>query len=235
MDKYNSNKYNSYTNNITKINKINKINTKYNSFDNQYDIKSSTVIILDWDDTLFPTSWVVNNNINLTDSLNRWKYLSIFNKLDNILCALIKKLQKYGQVIIITNALLNWIKDSVSVLPKTSEVIKYIKILSARQLFQTQSNDIMEWKKRTFKQIINNKINNKKILNIISIGDAEYEYRALIDLYNYDKSKKKILKSIRLIHNPNKNILIDQLMVLYNIIPNICSYNNHIDWNFKIN
>ena len=29
--------------------------------------KKRTLIILDWDDTLFPTSWVVNKKLDLTD------------------------------------------------------------------------------------------------------------------------------------------------------------------------
>src|SRR5207253_2713422 len=103
--------------------------------------------------------------------------------------------------IIVTNAMPSWINDSVSVLPKTAQIISSVKILSARQLYQSEYNDMMEWKKHTFKQALNKEINNNKILNIISIGDADYEYRALIDLYNWNHSNKKILKSIRLIHN----------------------------------
>ena len=29
--------------------------------------KYRTLVIFDWDDTLFPTSWTVKNNINLSD------------------------------------------------------------------------------------------------------------------------------------------------------------------------
>ena len=46
---------------------------------------NNTVIVLDWDDTLFPTSWVINNKIDLTDPNNRIIYYKFFNKLDNIL------------------------------------------------------------------------------------------------------------------------------------------------------
>lgn len=196
--------------------------------------KSFTLIILDWDDTLFPTSWVIKNNINLVDAQNRWKYIPLFNDLDKALFNLIQKFKKYGKVVIITNAMPSWINDSVSVLPKTAQIINSIKILSARQLFQSKFNDMMEWKKNTFKKAINREFYNNKILNIISIGDAEYEYKALIDLYTWNKKNKKILKSIKLIHNPTYNTLMDQLNVLYNAIPDICMNENHIDWNFRL-
>lgn len=206
-----------------------------NRSDHLRSITTATLIILDWDDTLFPTSWVVKNNINLTDLNHRWKYASTFNELDKTLYNLIQRLKKYGKVIIITNAMPNWVNDSVSILPKTAKIINSVKILSARQLFQSEFNDMMEWKKHTFKHVISKEVNDNKILNIISIGDADYEYKALIDLYNWNKKNKKILKSIKLLHNPSHNTLLDQLIVLYKAVPDICMNKEHIDWNFKLN
>lgn len=217
-------------NKFEKADNLVSIQTKSLNVDNP----TSTLIILDWDDTLFPTSWVIKNNINLADIQNRWKFIPIFSELDKTLYNLIQRLKKYGKVIIITNAMASWISDSVSILPKTAHIINSVKILSARQLFQSEFNDMMEWKKHTFKKVISKEINSSKILNIISIGDAEYEYRALIDLYNWNKKNKKILKSIKLIHSPTYNTLMDQLVVLYNAVPDICTSNSHIDWNFKL-
>jgi len=221
-----------------------------------------TLIILDWDDSLFPTSWSTRNNINLIDSQNRWRYVPIFKELDNTLYNFLRKLKKYGKVIIITNAMTSWVYDSVSVLPKTSRIIKSIDIMSARQLYQTEFNDMMEWKKHTFKQAAKQIIDesvfagyrhslfangtafagsrcslpaNGKVVNIVSIGDAEYEYNALVDLDKWLPKNKKILKSIKLLSNPTQNIIIDQLTVLNNAIPDICTINSHLDWNFKRN
>lgn len=197
-----------------------------------------TLIILDWDDTLFPSSWVIKNNINLFDSNNESKlrYVRLFSELDKILYGLLKKFKKYGKVIIITNALLSWVSDCMSVLPKTSQLLHSLRIISARQLFQYHYPDMMEWKKNTFKHIVNENINTNTningVMNIISIGDAEYEYKALIDLYTFKKNKK-ILKSIKFLRNPTLNILLDQLTVLYKAIDNICTDKKHIDWNFK--
>jgi len=239
MDKYKSlNKINGNNGKIANMKmKHPKANHKANNGINHglnISNQQSTLIILDWDDTLFPTSWVVKNNINLADAQNRWKYVPLFSELDSTLYSLLQKLRKYGKVIIITNAMPGWISDSVSVLPKTSQVIGSVKVLSARQLFQSEFNDMMEWKKQTFKRAISKEISDNKVLNIISIGDAEYEYRALIDLYNWNKKNKKILKSIKLIHNPTHNTLMDQLVVLHNAIPDICTCSGHIDWNFKL-
>lgn len=186
---------------------------KYNNND--------TLIFLDWDDTLFPSSWVIQNNIDLINSFNKSKYIPLFKDLDKTIYNFLKNLQKYAKIIIITNALLSWIQYSLDVLPKTSQIITSIRIISARQLFQNKYSDIMEWKKQTFKYVINKENNKGKIMNIISIGDAEYEYKALIDLYKSYKEKKKLLKSIKLINNPTHHMLIDQLNVLNKAVPDI--------------
>jgi len=188
----------------------------------------TTLIILDWDDTLFPTSWAIKNNIDITNEPN--KYLSLFSKLDNIIANTIYKLSKYGKVIIITNALPNWIHISLCVLPKTHKILKLVNvnIISARAQYQSQYSDMMEWKKRSFKKVVSD---NNKPINIISIGDADYEYKALIDLNNH--KNKKILKAIKLMNNPTYKTLVDQLCVLYKAIHDICTKPNHIDWKFK--
>mgnify|MGYP003704592463 CR=1 FL=1 len=56
--------------------------------------KNNTLFILDWDDTLFPTSWFIHNNINLHNSYMRNLYISYFIELDNVLYKLLKKLIK---------------------------------------------------------------------------------------------------------------------------------------------
>ena len=85
---------------------------------------NNTVIVLDWDDTLFPTSWVINNKIDLTDPNNRIIYYKFFNKLDNILYDLLSNMLTCGKVIIITNAMIKWIELSSSVLSKTQDLLK---------------------------------------------------------------------------------------------------------------
>ena len=61
------------------------------------------VFIFDWDDTLFPTSWINNINNNKYNILNNKKFII----LDKILYLLISKCMIYGEVIIVTNATIN--------------------------------------------------------------------------------------------------------------------------------
>jgi hypothetical protein len=67
---------------------------------------------------------------------------------------------------------------------------------------------------------------------VISVGDAHYEYNALIGLYN--KDNKTLLKSVKFMNEPLHEVLIDQLNVLYDIIPKICHMTQHLDLKFKL-
>jgi hypothetical protein len=191
--------------------------------------KNKTLFILDWDDTLFPTNWVMKNNISLSDPNNLNNYINYFQELDRILAKFIEKTINLGKVIIVTNALPAWIELSSVFLPKTSHLLQKVKIVSARKNYRHKSSNMMDWKILAFRDIIDNEFKNPSTVNIISIGDAEYEYQALIALNDYNKQTKKILKSVKFMREPTHEILIDQLEVLGQAIPKIWNQNTHLD------
>jgi hypothetical protein len=191
--------------------------------------KINSLVILDWDNTLFPSTWVTKNYINLNNIENRNKYQETFSDLDNLISNLLKKIMQYSKVIIITNALPIWVKISSSVLPKTNYLLQNISVISARKNFQKISSDATEWKKLAFMAEVAKEldINNKQ--NIISIGDASYEYNAMINLYN----NKRLLKSMKFIEEPTYEVLKDQLEVLCHNIKEIITCKTHLDLLFK--
>lgn len=192
--------------------------------------KHNTLFILDWDDTLFPTNWVIKNGINLMNSTTREQYTIYFQELDRVLSSFLKKITGIGRVVIVTNALLDWIHISSIVLPKTYVVIKKIKIVSARGTYKSKSSNIMDWKVMAFHDVVDQEFQNKSLMHVISIGDAEYEYQALITL-NKKKitEEKKYLKSVRFIKNPSHDALIEQLEMLNLAIYDICFKKKHLD------
>jgi hypothetical protein len=207
-----------------------KSNTKYNI--KELDItKYSSLIIIDWDDTLYPTSWVVNNNIDLTYPKMRYKYMNHFKELDNKLSQTLLKIKTYGDVVIITNAMPTWVDLSVSVLPKTKKIINSIEVISARQNYQ-QNKKMTEWKKYAFIQYLSDKIKKRKYNNIISLGDADYEYNALINLYKSRLIPNKYLKSVKFIKSTNYWVLLEQLKLIRENINNIVKSKRHFDLEF---
>lgn len=195
-----------------------------------------TLIILDWDDTIFPTSWVIKNNINLNDKNMQNQYIVFFARLDGILYDLLHKLLKHGQVIIVTNAVIKWVIVSSNILPYTQKILKEkILILSARDAFQNKyPNEMHKWKKKIFEKIVEQYFIKHKLQNILSVGDAEHEFNALTDLYNeHSIVKLRLLKTIRFMKDPSFDQLIDQLEVFNNCADNVLSSKKHMDLIFK--
>ena len=198
--------------------------------------ESNTIIIFDWDDTLFPTSWTVDNSIDLSDSDTQNKFIVYFSRLDMLLYKLLMNcLKNNSNIYIVTNATIKWINISLSMLPNTKKIIdKNVKVLSARDLHQENNTKMEEWKKLTFLDIHNNKYKNYKKYQIVSVGDAEYEYNALINLFNQDSvSNQRILKTVKLLKNPSFDSLVDQLEVLNSCIDKIIKRDRHLDLKFK--
>jgi len=189
--------------------------------------KNKTLIILDWDDTLFPTTWITTNEINLRNNIETDKYKQYFSQVDLDLNNLLIKLTQCGTVIIVTNALLTWIKLSTTILPRTSKILEKIKVISARGDFQSKSANPMDWKKFAFESIVQTM--GKKINNIVSVGDAEYEYNALISLFDPNPRSYKLLKSVKFIKYPTKEVLIDQIRVLERASVKIVTAKTHLD------
>lgn len=195
--------------------------------------RNSTLIILDWDDTLFPTSWLVKNGINMNNEKDRDKVKNQLLELDTVLSKLLLTLKKYGTVVIVTNALPEWVKISSAPLEKTKEIMIDIKVISARKIYQKVSDSTMDWKKKAFTDEVSKRMRDININNIISIGDAEYEYQALIGLYKSDKNNYKILKSVKFVRDPPYGTLLDQIKVVRTAIPNICTKTTHLDLKFE--
>lgn len=201
-----------------------------------------TLIILDWDDTLFPTTWIKENDIDLNHPRNKMKYSYLFSKLDQKIYDILNKLSKYGTVVIITNAMLAWIDICIQVLPMTSKMINHeIDLISARENFRNKTSNSMNWKIYAFLDYYDRHFhshpNKYKFKDIISFGDAYYEHLALINLYTINKTKRgdRFLKSIRFINSPSFEQILDQLTVLERCIDKICNKQRHIELKFSLN
>ena len=217
----------------------------------------NNIFIIDWDDTLFPSTWVSENSINLTNEESVNEYKLYFIELDKAISSLLENFNNMGHIYIVTNANINWIKICLNVLQYTkSTIIKLkIRIVSARDMYSGVTSSPTEWKINTFRDILKNIIfkmeatssrvqPNTKIprlsntfINVISLGDAQYEYMALINLDNYFKSDDKninyLLKSIKFLTKPSFNYIIDQLQVIRKNSSQIVNKIGYIDLKFR--
>lgn len=205
----------------------------------------TNIIIIDWDDTLFPTSWLNKNDIKLNDENVKVTYKIYFQELDKSIKNLLKSYSQISTIYIVTNASMKWILASLNTLPLTRKFImkENIRIISSRDLYSKENVKTAKWKLNTYENIVNNDlknifaIKNKEImLNIISMGDAVYEYIALINLHDIltDKinNKKNInfyLKNIRFKSQPNFDFIIEQIDLVKKNKIQIINEKNYID------
>ena len=94
----------------------NILKQKYKNIDSSIS-KENTLFILDWDDTLFPTSNTVKQGISLSNNNTRNGLAEHYKELDRMISVFLKHILKYGKVLIITNATKEWISLSSSVIP----------------------------------------------------------------------------------------------------------------------
>ncbi len=161
------------------------------------------ITIIDWDDTLFPTTWIISNKI---------KHVHL-TELDNNICNLFIKLINKSDIYIVSNALPEWINQSLEYIPKTREFIHINKIPIRYARLEYNGDNILYAKIPVFKNIYLSNLHYSP-LHIIAIGDDQYEYLALKQL-----TKHPINKSITFIFIKQQSSykkLINQLKYISN-------------------
>jgi len=189
---------------------------------------SLNLVIIDWDDTLFPSSWIKDTNIDLNQQNENLKL--IFESIDHLINDLVYNLVDKCVLNIVSNGSHNWIKSCLNYLPYTSQIydLEVFNIVSARDLFENDyPGGYDEWKKLAFKICLSENMNGEfDSYNVISIGDSDCEHKALMELEEWECSNDKnlILKSIKLKRRPELNELVEQLSILNKQILNILEH-----------
>lgn len=193
-------------------------------------MNNANLIILDWDDTLFPTSWTTKNNFDFANDYNTNDIILTFSQLDTVMSILLLKLTKNNRVIIVTNATKKWVMMSERIIPNSYKfIIGNIPIFSARDLYSSSTNIMpSDWKKCVFVDIMEK--SNRSFKNILSVGDAEYEIDALSNLHKKYKIKGKTLRFVK---NPNYKQIIEQLEMLTKTIDKIMESKRLVDLSFS--
>lgn len=181
-------------------------------------VKNNTLIYLDWDDTLFPTTWYHHKNKN-TDA-----ELSLF---DNSAHDFILLLQGYGDIIIITNAAMSWISEAKNLLEKTCKILDKIEIISARDKYSKYSDNPADWKQLAFEHSVNSH-NANSIFSVISIGDSDQERQAVMNL-QYTIHGDTNIKSIKLIPGVCAKMISGQYTILKKMMGLVCKIDMDLD------
>lgn len=194
-------------------------------------LEVETLVIFDWDDTLFPTSWMQQNGLlsdGATLSSEQKAQLELMaSRVESTLqaAALIAK------VVVVTNAARGWIElTSTNFMPSLSSLLQRFSTVSARSLYEHSAQEPSEWKRMAFDNEVQEFYgagDAGRQRNIVSVGDSLHELHAL-------KSVTKDVqnccgKSIKLLDTPSIEQLIDQHEVIIAYLLDVVEHNGDLD------
>ena len=207
---------NSYYNKLYSKNYLQNINSNHEV----PKLKYNSIIIFDWDDTLFCTSYLenkynisINENIKISEN-EKLNLLKLEEKVFKILHLAINS----GDTYIVTNSCEGWVNYVTNIFyPLVYKFLinsNKIKIISARKLYENEyPNNQSIWKLATFINI--SKLYNKNVLtNIMCFGDSNLEIEAINRISPL--FKESYIKAIMFMQNPNILQLNKQLKLCLN-------------------
>ena len=242
----------------TKFQKLSPPNSETTSTIGESPLIPKTLLIFDFDDTLFCTKYFDSFSLPYQDIFTFKISLEQINpclvkeikELEKTIIELFVKLQNNNyDVVIVSNADMKWINNCLThFLEELKEYINEnnIKVYSAKNMYLKSENlekesahrESTRWKIKCFEKVIKdlyseeneNNIETSIDLNVLSIGDGEDEKKAVFKL---DKKKFNFCqnlqsKFIRMIDYPSASSIIIQLEYLQSNISEILNGNKSI-------
>lgn len=222
--------------------KSSQINSETSSTSGESSLFSRTLLIFDFDDTLFCTKYFDTFSLSYKDIFTCRVSLEEINpclvrelkQLESAIIDLFSNLCQIYDIIIVSNADMTWINNCLThFLEELKEYINDndIKIYSAKNMFNKFTKNKYEWKVKCFKKVISDLYKNDlnfTDLNVISIGDRNEEKKAVFNLGKIVKAHKVIPKFVQMISFPSAATIILQLKYLKNNLNNMIYEDNSI-------
>jgi len=201
-----------------------------------------TIIILDWDDTLCPTTECMRTQgLSVVGDPPSGEFAASLEELTkevrNVLEAC---LDIAGLVVIVTNAEEGWVELAQKAwLPGVEDILSRCEVASARSTWEPQGvTSPAGWKARTFEEFIDrfySRYPNQSWKNVVSVGDAPHEREALARVVRFaprTSSHKCRSKSVKFAVRPTVDQMISELQMLSKSIFEIVTHDGDLDLYF---
>jgi len=177
-----------------------------------------TLLIFDWDDTLFPSTWLEqlgSQNCQIVD-LSGDEQVQL-QELGRCVERTLSLAMQHGRVVIVTNAAAGWVEHSCSkFLPALCPLLEKLDIISARSSYERFAPGFpVEWKRLAFGDVVDAAYEDcdaDQWRNIISIGDAMFEHDALASVTK--DMRHCLAKTVKFSERPALEHLIEEHHVL---------------------
>lgn len=198
------------------------------------------MIILDWDDTICPSTWLNQSGLTIAaDSpLPNDEQKAQLRRIGQCAIKFLRRAKHLGHVIIVTNAEKGWVELSCcKFLPEVFPHLEGVKVLSARSTFEpstvVSAMSPILWKRQAFDLEIDAFLKTRAMYSepgrqksMISIGDSMQERTALLEA---TADRECFTKSLKLLERPTPEQLARQHEVLRSCLRQFVDYEGSLD------
>lgn len=199
-----------------------------------YQGDNDTIILLDWDDTLLPSTMLTSLGYRVDEKSTLPTELAADLKgLEEDVIRLLDTCQQHGTVVLVTNAETGWVElSSERFMPTVIEAIKEraIKIVSARSAYDGPfPNSPVDWKQTAFVSQVGLLCDKAEAVNLVSIGDSLNERTAAHHVGGQYESGS--IKTVKFVERPDIDQIRRQLSLVASNLGDIAMHDGSFDVN----
>lgn len=193
--------------------------------------QESTVIFVDWDDTLLCSSYLSGQGLRLDTDIEPSRDVARELKdLEVSVISLLRLAKMYGDVHVVTNAETGWVQLSAKkFIPGVIPLLEEVSVLSARSAYEAMFPESpLKWKFYAFQEKLRDVFTKAHAAkNIISFGDSHVEREAVRAVTRGLPNTKT--KSVKFAEKPSMEQLRRQLELVTNCFQYIHSHDGDLD------
>lgn len=193
------------------------------------------LIIFDWDDTLFPTTWLREQGLLETEARVTPEQGEQLQALADSVALTLEAAKRRGGVAIVTNAEQGWVEMSCeAIMPSLQAHLEGVRIVSARSRYEKHGIFApTTWKCLAFEELVGefySAFDQSGVTlrrNIASLGDAEHEMEALKWVATGTECHAKCLKFVQ---QPCLEQLLEQHELIAGFIDDVVDHDGNLDY-----
>lgn len=196
--------------------------------------KHETLLIFDYDDTLFPTSFLAQHGYRLDGPDASPEIQKVLDEYAQVVEKTLKEARQHGQVVILTNAETGWIElTSQKFMPSLSDLLESFPLVSARSTYEPLGiTSPFEWKLKAFESVIHEHyaaLRSRVVRgrNILSFGDSVHERDAAHQVCA--KLARTVCKSVKFMERPDLAQLSKQHALIIDCFAQIVGHSGTLD------
>jgi len=196
-------------------------------------MKQRTLMVWDWDDTLFPSTWINCQGLRLEDEDEPAPEIRRqLNTLARDVERTIRLALSLGNVVIVTNAETGWVELSCrKFFPTLQPLVKTLRVVSARSTYEEPGFfSPLDWKIQAFAHEIRTFWpDNAEVVNIMSLGDSIHEREALIRSCESLPETTRRTKSVKFPERPEASALLRTHSNLQKYLKSVVEHDGDLD------